>query len=85
MEVLCICILLIILFLGIYLICDENLKNSSTCVLSAIVLLSVSVGYIMNHFNNKPTALDVYQDKTTLKVSYVDGVPVDSVVLFKIE
>lgn len=82
MEVLCIFILLIILFLGIYLICDANLKTSSTCVLSAIVLLSVLTGCIMNQ-SNKPTALDVYQGKTALKISYVDGVPVDSVVLFK--
>lgn len=31
----------------------------------------------------KPTAMDVYQDKTTLEISYKDGVPVDSVVVWK--
>lgn len=31
----------------------------------------------------KPTAMDVYQGKTTLEVTYKDGVPVDSVVVFK--
>lgn len=31
----------------------------------------------------KPTAMDVYQDKTTLEITYKDGVPVDSVVVFQ--
>ena len=31
----------------------------------------------------KPSALDVYQDKTTLEITYKDGVPVDSVVVWK--
>ena len=30
-----------------------------------------------------PTAMDVYQDKTTLEIAYKDGVPVDSVVVWK--
>ena len=31
----------------------------------------------------KPSAMDVYQDKTTLEITYKDGVPVDSVVVWK--
>ena len=31
----------------------------------------------------KPTAMDVYQGKTTLEITYKDGVPIDSVVVFK--
>lgn len=30
-----------------------------------------------------PTALDVYRGKTTLEVTYIDNVPIDSVVVFK--
>jgi uncharacterized membrane protein YadS len=33
----------------------------------------------------KPTAIDVYQGKTRIKVTSVDGIPVDSVVVFKKE
>lgn len=33
--------------------------------------------------SNIPTALDVYQGKTTLEVTYKDGVAIDSVVVFK--
>ena len=33
--------------------------------------------------NNKPSALDVYQGKTTLEITYRDSIPVDSIVVFK--
>ena len=33
--------------------------------------------------NDTPTSMDVYQGKTTLEITYKDGVPVDSVVVFK--
>ncbi len=39
------------------------------------------VGYIGTA--NKPTAMDVYQGKTTLEITYRDGNPIDSVVVFK--
>ena len=32
---------------------------------------------------NSPKAIDVYQGKTTLEISYRDSVPVDSIVVFK--
>ena len=34
--------------------------------------------------NNKPTALDVYRGKTTLEITYMDSVAVDSTVVYKI-
>ena len=33
----------------------------------------------------KPTALDVYNNKTTLQITYVDSIPTDTVVVFKEE
>lgn len=32
---------------------------------------------------NTPTAMDVYRGDTTLEITYRDGVPVDTVVVFK--
>lgn len=32
---------------------------------------------------SKPSALDVYQNKTTLEITYKNGVPVDSVVVWR--
>lgn len=34
---------------------------------------------------HKPIALDVYQGKTTLEITYRDSIPIDSVVVFKDE
>lgn len=43
--------------------------------------------YGLNNYNNNdseyPTAMDVYQGKTTLEITYKDSVAVDSVVVFK--
>lgn len=58
--------------------------------------MGISIGFIMSFFivelclattiiikNHTPTAMDVYQGKTTLEITYKDGVPIDSVVVFK--
>ena len=39
--------------------------------------------YIKLCVHGKPSAMDVYQGKTTLQITYVDSVAVDSVVIFK--
>lgn len=31
----------------------------------------------------RPQAIDVYRDKTTLEITYKDGVPIDSTVVWK--
>ena len=33
--------------------------------------------------NAIPTSMDVYKGKTTLEITYKDGIPIDSVVVFK--
>lgn len=38
-----------------------------------------------SHYETNPSAMDVYQGKTTLEITYKDGVPVDSVVVFKLK
>lgn len=38
---------------------------------------------ILSWNNDTPTSMDVYQGKTTLEITYRNGVPVDSVVVFK--
>lgn len=42
-----------------------------------------SGGIMLHEKSCKPTAMDVYKGKTTLEITYKDGVPVDSVVVFK--
>ncbi len=36
-------------------------------------------------YETNPSAMDVYQGKTTLEITYKDGVAIDSVVVFKNE
>lgn len=38
-----------------------------------------------NQYEPNPSAMDVYQGKTTLEITYKDGVAIDSVVVFKNE
>ena len=58
--------------------------------------IGISVGLIISFFiveaclvgsiiikNHTPTAMDVYQDKTTLEYTIRDGVAIDSVVVWK--
>ena len=51
----------------------------------AIAILFVTEICLINEIieKSKPSALDVYQNKTTLEITYKDGVPVDSVVVWK--
>lgn len=43
----------------------------------------LSGGILMYQESFEPTAIDVYKGKTTLEITYKDGVPIDSVVVFK--
>lgn len=43
----------------------------------------LSGGIMMHQESCKPTAMDVYQGKTTLKITYKDGISIDSIVVFK--
>lgn len=71
----------IILLIGLFLLCAEH-KNVA-------FIIGILGGYIISGailmFDSKPTAMDVYQGKTTLEITYKDGMPVDSIVVFKNE
>ena len=47
-----------------------------------IIIGSISL-FVGLFIIDTPTAMDVYRGKTTLEIIYKDGVPVDSVVVFK--
>lgn len=80
---------LIIIGLVCFLIYISNNKwgDLDTGVNLGIVLTIfcvIEIGIIIDITNEpKPTAMDVYQDKTTLKYTIIDNIKVDSVVVFK--
>lgn len=74
-----------IVALAIILIIDK--KENGDCFKSwCTILLScwalISLVSLITYYT--PTALDVYQGKTTLKITYRDNVAVDSVVVYKV-
>lgn len=71
----------LILLIGfICLITDINGWAFFCATIGAYIL---SGGLMLYQESHKPTAIDVYQGKTTLEITYKDGVPIDSVVVFK--
>lgn len=62
----------------------NNFGETIVCVLIGTLAVTFIgwMGYKVGT-SGKPTAMDVYRGKTTLEITYKDGVPVDSVVVFK--
>ena len=55
-------------------------------VMSLILITAIAfIGWMGYNIGtaNKPTAMDVYQGKTTLEITYKDSVAIDSIVVFK--
>lgn len=65
---------------------DSNTKGlSGACGFSLIIGIPLLIVGIVEIAPKKPTALDVYQGKTTLEITYIDSIPIDSVVVLKEE
>ena len=60
-----------------FVVNDEDAKN--LLIIFTIVALIVT----LNMAINKPSAMDVYAGKTTMEYTIVDGVKVDSTVVYK--
>ena len=56
-------------------------------ILTAIVIIVLYVATIcvvdVAARYNEPKAIDVYRNKTTLKITYIDSIPQDTTVVFK--
>ena len=61
---------------------DYRFISALLLVISTVILIGLISSY---ESRNIPTAMDVYQGKTTLEITYRDTVTVDSVVVFKDE
>lgn len=61
---------------------NEDIFMQTLKKFTIICMIIISVVFIAC-YAAKPTAMDVYQGETTLEITYKDGVPVDSVVVWK--
>lgn len=52
-------------------------------LLSILGIWIMSGAIMAMSINKRPSAMDVYQGKTTLEITYKNNIPVDSVVIFK--
>lgn len=48
-----------------------------------LVVVNVIIAECNDKYTNQPSALDVYEGRTTLAITYVDSVPVDTTIVFK--
>ena len=76
------------ILLGFYLLIvfidgDSNKLTSFWVALFCAIGGAVTMSRVYEDNMNGPTAIDVYQGKTTLQITYEDSIPVDSVVVFK--
>ena len=80
-------IIIAIILLAIIIVWNIEDDNNSRRPISAFLLMMITVTFtcLMIEYTNKdiPKALDVYQGKTTLEITYRDSIPVDSVVVFR--
>ena len=59
---------------------DDRAASAFFLTMSAVIFFAL---FATCENRNTPTAMDVYQGKTTLEYKVVDNVKVDSVVIFK--
>ena len=87
LELIAVLCILILLFISFSVIIDtifyDNVEYDSTRMAIVSFFLSFISCILLSIHLNKPTAIDVYEGKTTLEITYKDGVPIDSTVMWK--
>ena len=81
-----ICILMIIAgcVLMFWSMSLEFRRKSGSSIIGCLGGIIFSIGVFEGcYYTDEPTALDVYQGKTTLEITYKDSVAIDTVVVFK--
>lgn len=79
-----ICLAVVITLFFVYFVAftDKSLSDfaRSLLAMSAIIMFRLFILLVIEI--NKPTAMDVYRGKTTLKITYKNNIPTDSVVVY---
>ena len=86
MELIIAILILLLVIIFIWNVSSKDGDNRAISCFCAVMFSVIFTGVFIDYkHKDKPTALDVYQGKTTLEITYRDSVPVDSVVVFKEE
>ena len=75
------CFIILIVIIGLYsIILTEKRYGFISIVLSVIAVICLA--FILADIGDAPTALDVYQGNTELKITYEGKIPVDTVIIY---
>ena len=75
---------IVLIFVGFVI--NDIVSDSHPGVYIGTLLACIgSLLFTIEQYETNPSAIDVYQGKTTLEITYKDGVPIDTIVVFKDE
>lgn len=77
-------IIIVFIVIGI---CTTIINEDRNIIWASVLLVIAFIGeaFIIYDINNTPTALDVYEGNTELKITYEGKIPVDTIVIYKKE
>ena len=86
MELMIAMLILLLALCFIWNVCSKNTVNKEISCFCIAIISALLTG-VLTDYNSKdePTPLDVYMGRTTLEITYIDSIPIDSVVVFKKE
>ena len=73
----------IILYIFIVFVSGKDLNKIKAFVILIPFFLTTGIIFSLLVLSDTPQAIDVYRGNTTLKITYKDGVAIDSTVVFK--
>jgi len=83
-------LVLIVVLFSLFMWSIKRKENCLSCFGISVISFCLGIVVVENEYKfekeklaETPTAMDVYQGKTTLETTYKDGIPIDSVVVFK--
>lgn len=77
-------IIIVLILIGwILTLVDNGERNFPYGFIGGIIGVAIPAVLLVCGVGEQPKAIDVYQRKTTLEITYRDGVAIDSVVVFK--
>ena len=58
-------------------------KDNPRCIIITFIAMLIGACVHYSVTREEPSAIDVYRHRTSLKITYKDNIPVDTIVVFK--
>ena len=87
MELLITLCINVCIIISLIIVLKDSISNKATYddtpIFFITMILNIIIAFCLIINLRKPRAINVYQGNTTLEITYKDGVPIDSVVVWK--